>query len=46
MPNIVKSFFNVKKSRYYMFSSVKVSIMDSDSLKRWSLVDVAFLKPV
>ena len=23
MPNIVKSFFNVKKSSYYMFSSVE-----------------------
>ena len=23
MPNVIKSFFDVKKSSYYMFSSVK-----------------------
>ena len=46
MPNIVKSFFEVKKSSYCMFSSVKAfSMMDWDSLKRWSSVDLAFLKP-
>ena len=45
MPNIVKSFFDVKKSSYYMFSLLKLSMMDWDSLKRWSSVDLAFLKP-
>ena len=46
MPNIVKSFFDVTKSRYHMFSSVlKFPMMDWDSLKRCSSVDVAFLKP-
>ena len=44
MPNIVKSFFDIKKSGYYMFPLLKLSIMDWDSLKRWSSVDLALLK--
>ena len=45
MPNIVKSFFDVKKGCYYMFPLLKLSIMDWDSLKRWSSADFALLKP-
>ena len=44
MPNVVKCLFDVKKSSYYMFS-VEASMMDWDSLKRWSSVDLARLKP-
>ena len=45
MPNIVKSFFDVKKSSYCMFSSVEAFYDDWDSLNRWSSVDLALLKP-
>ena len=44
MPNFVKSFFDVKKSSYYMFSSAKAFRDGLDSLKRRSSVDLAFLK--
>ena len=45
MPNIAKCFFDVKKSSYYMFSSVKAFHDGLGSLKWWSSVDLAFLKP-
>ena len=34
VPNIIKSFFDVKKHSYYVFSSVKLSITDWESLKK------------
>ena len=45
MPNIVKSFFDVKKAATKCSPLLKLSIMDWDSLKRWSSVDLALLKP-
>ena len=45
VPNIIECFFDVKKGGYYMFALLKLSIMDWDSLKRWSSVDLALLKP-
>ena len=44
VPNIVKCFFDVKKSSYYVFSSVEAFHV-WDSLNRWSSVDLALLKP-
>ena len=45
VPNIVKCFFDIKKSSYYMSSSAENSMMDWDSLDRCSLVDLTLLKP-
>ena len=40
MPNVIKSFFDATTCSPLL----KLSIMDWDSLKRWSSVDLAFLK--
>ena len=47
MLNIVKSFFDVKKSSHYMFSSVKAfhDGLAWGSLKRWSSLELALVKP-
>ena len=37
--------FDVKKAATTCSPLLKLSIMDWDSLKRWSLVDLALLKP-
>ena len=45
MPNIVKGFSMSRKAATTCSPLLKLSIMDWDSLKRWSSVDVAYLKP-
>ena len=45
MPNTVKYFFEVKKAATTCSPLLKLSIMDWDSLNRWSSVDLALLKP-
>ena len=45
MPNIVKSFSTSRKAATTCSPLLKLSIMDWDSLKRWSSVYLALLKP-
>ena len=45
MPNIVKSFFDGKKAATTYSPLLKLSTKDLNSLKRWSSVDLALLKP-
>ena len=45
MPNIVKCFSTSRKAATTYSALLKVSMMDWDSLNRWSLVDLALMKP-
>ena len=46
MPNVVKSFSMSRKAATICSPLLKLSMMDWDSLKRWSsVVDLALLKP-
>ena len=45
VPNIIKSFSTSRKAATTCSPLLKLSMMDWDSLKRWSSVDLAVLKP-
>ena len=44
MLNIVKSFFDLRKAATTCSPLSKLSMIDRDSLKRWSSVDLAFFE--
>ena len=45
VPNIAKAFLTSRKAATTCSPLLKLSMIDWDSLKRWSLVDSALLKP-